>query len=155
MPLLLFLVVVFLYVYAEISLLVSMGAAIGVLPLIFLMLSISMLGLWLIKARGAFTLWQVRKDIANGQIPTQALGNSLFFVVAGVMFLIPGFLSDIVALLLLLPVTRHLIQTFFMRFLAGKVSFFSFVHSQQSAQQSATTFEAEFEHKSEDNQRLK
>lgn len=154
MPLILFFLIVFLYIYAEISLLVSIGSAIGVLPLIGLMAIISMLGLWLIKARGAFTLWQVRKDIAHGQIPTQALGNSLFFVIAGVMFLVPGFLSDILAILLLLPITRHIIQAFFLKFFASKITFFSFSNAQHSAQNS-TTFEAEFEHKTDENQRLK
>jgi UPF0716 protein FxsA len=153
-----FLLAIFLYIYAEFSLLVSVGSSIGVLPLLLLMFAISALGLWLIKARGAYTLWQIRKEISQGQIPTQAVASSVFFVAAGVLFLIPGFLSDILAILLLLPITRNLCQALLFKFLGKRISFFSFsqnTFSTQHSSQQNTTFEAEFERKADDDKRIK
>lgn len=91
MPLLLFLAGLFLYIYIEISLLVSVGSAIGVLPLILLMITISAVGLWLVKLRGIMTIVQIRQEIAQGKIPAQAVTSSIFFAIAGVLLIIPGF----------------------------------------------------------------
>lgn len=153
MPILIFVFGLFFYIYCEISLLVSVGSAIGVLPLILAMLAISAAGLWLLKLRGAMTLHQIRQQLAQGQMPTQAVISSIFFAIAGVLFLIPGFLSDIVALLLLLPVTRHLLQALVMRMFTSRVKFQTFGHFGQSSQ--STTFEAEFERKQDEDKWLK
>ncbi|MCT8575008.1 FxsA family protein [Glaesserella parasuis] len=152
MPLLLFLAGLFLYIYIEISLLVSVGSAIGVLPL---MITISAVGLWLVKLRGIMTIVQIRQEIAQGKIPAQALTSSIFFAIAGVLLIIPGFLSDILALLLLLPITRQLLQAMFMKLFASRVKFMSFGSMNRTSSQNNTTFEAEFEHKQDEDKWLK
>ncbi|MCT8672975.1 FxsA family protein [Glaesserella parasuis] len=155
MPLLLFLAGLFLYIYIEISLLVSVGSAIGVLPLILSMITISAVGLWLVKLRGIMTIVQIRQEIAQGKIPAQALTSSIFFAIAGVLLIIPGFLSDILALLLLLPITRQLLQAMFMKLFASRVKFMSFGSMNRTSSQNNTTFEAEFEHKQDEDKWLK
>ncbi|MDE3996665.1 FxsA family protein [Glaesserella parasuis] len=155
MPLLLFLAGLFLYIYIEISLLVSVGSAIGVLRLILLMITISAVGLWLVKLRGIMTIMQIRQEIAQGKIPAQAVTSSIFFAIAGVLLIIPGFLSDIVALLLLLPITRQLLQAIFMKLFASRVKFMSFGSMNRTSSQNNTTFEAEFEHKQDEDKWLK
>ncbi|EQA01118.1 FxsA family protein [Glaesserella parasuis] len=155
MPLLLFLAGLFLYIYIEISLLVSVGSAIGVLPLILLMITISAVGLWLVKLRGIMTIVQIRQEIAQGKIPAQAVTSSIFFAIAGVLLIIPGFLSDIVALLLLLPITRQVLQAIFMKLFASRVKFMSFGSMNRTSSQNNTTFEAEFERKQDEDKWLK
>ncbi|MCT8817537.1 FxsA family protein [Glaesserella parasuis] len=155
MPLLLFLAGLFLYIYIEISLLVSVGSAIGVLPLILLMITISAVGLWLVKLRGIITIVQIRQEIAQGKIPAQAVMSSIFFAIAGVLLIIPGFLSDILALLLLLPITRQLLQAIFMKLFASRVKFMSFGSMNRTSSQNNTTFEAEFERKQDEDKWLK
>ncbi|MDG6345968.1 FxsA family protein [Glaesserella parasuis] len=155
MPLLLFLAGLFLYIYIEISLLVSVGSAIGVLPLILLMITISAVGLWLVKLRGIMTIVQIRQEIAQGKIPAQAVMSSIFFAIAGVLLIIPGFLSDILALLLLLPITRQLLQAIFMKLFASRVKFMSFGSMNRTSSQNNTTFEAEFERKQDEDKWLK
>ncbi|KAE9538718.1 FxsA family protein [Ursidibacter maritimus] len=160
MPILLFFVGLFLYIYCEISLLVAVGSSIGVLPLILLMIGISALGLWVIKLRGIMTVLSIRQQIAQGKIPTQAVISSLFFAISGVLLLIPGFLSDILALLLLLPITRTLLQGLVLKLVANKVPFHfsgsSHSHyNQQGKTSDNNTFEAEFERKADDDKWIK
>lgn len=155
MRFLLFVFGFFLYIYLEISLLVTVGSNLGVLPMICLMLAISAFGLWLLKIRGVFTVWQIKKQIGEGKIPTQALSSSILFLIAGILLIIPGFISDILALLALLPFTRNLIEKLAMRFLADKVKFFSFGSANYTSQAQETTFEAEFERKADEDKRLK
>lgn len=155
MPIFIFLFGLFLYIYCEISLLVSVGSSIGVLPLILLMIAISAAGLWLIKLRGMMTIWQIRKEIGEGKIPTQAVISSVFFAIAGVLLLIPGFLSDILAILLILPVTRTLFQGLFMKYFANKIRFASFGKSFYSQPRDNNTFDAEFERKQDEDKWIK
>lgn len=155
MRFLLFIFGFFLYIYLEISLLVSVGSNIGVLPMICLMLAISAFGLWILKIRGVFTVWQIKKQIGEGKIPTQAVSSSILFLIAGILLIIPGFISDILAVLALLPFTRKLIETLAIRFLADKVKFFSFGSANYTSQAQSTTFDAEFERKADEDKRIK
>ncbi|MGQ0286834.1 FxsA family protein [Pasteurellaceae bacterium 22721_9_1] len=147
MPILIFLFGIFFYIYCEISLLVNIGASIGVIPLILLMIAISVVGLWLIKLRGVVAVWEIRKQLSEGKIPTQAVISSVFFVIAGVLLLIPGFLSDILAILLLLPITRTLFQSVLLKYLSKKFQFVSFGRTFSSSTKEETIFDAEFETK--------
>lgn len=155
MPILVILLGIFFYIYFEVSLLVSVGATIGILPTILLLLSLSFMGLWFVKLRGAYTLLAIRQDLSQGRMPAAAVGNSIMFLLAGVLLIIPGFLSDILAVLCVLPVTRKLIQTFvfntfknrvFMHFTSSIKHFYSHATSENE------TFEAEFEYKPDVNE---
>lgn len=150
MPILAILFGIFFYIYCEISLLVNIGSSIGVLPTILLLVVISFLGLWVVKLRGVYTLFSIKQDLSQGKIPTEAVGNSVMFILAGILLIIPGFLSDILAILCVLPVSRKWIQALvinsvknkvFMRFTSQNTHF----HSQSS--QDNNTFDAEFERK--------
>lgn len=150
MPILAILFGIFFYIYCEISLLVNIGSTIGVLPTILLLVVISFLGLWIVKLRGVYTLFSIKQDLSQGKIPAEAVGNSVMFILAGILLIIPGFLSDILAILCVLPFSRKWIQAFvinsvknkvFMHFTAQTSSF-----SATSAQDS-NTFDAEFERK--------
>lgn len=154
MPLLILLFALLLYIYSEISLLITLGSAIGVLPLILLMIAISCAGLWLIRLRGIATILQIRQQISQGQMPTQAVTNSLFFAISGILLLIPGLLSDILAISLLIPLTRTLLQRIFLKLLGDK---FRFVHIAPNfrTQNDQQTFEAEFERKQDEDRWLK
>lgn len=157
MPVILFILGFFLYIYIEISLLVSVGSTIGVLPLMLLMVAISVVGLWVLKARGVFTAWQIKKQLSEGKVPTQAVSSSVLFVLAGILLIIPGFISDFLAVLVLLPFSRRLLEKTAKRFLADKIKFFQFGSQQyhSNSSQSETTFEAEFERKVDEDKRIK
>lgn len=155
MPALLLFFAFFIYIYFEISLLISVGANIGAFPLIIVMLAISALGLWIIKVRGIFTLWQIKRQVSEGQIPTQAFVSSVFLVIAGILLIIPGFLSDIFAIFLMLPFTRQFAERWLIHFFNSKVLFSSVRPSSYQASQPNTTFEAEFERKQDENKWIK
>lgn len=152
MPILIFLFGVFFYIYCEISLLVSIGSEIGVLPTILLLVAISFVGLWFVKLRGVYTLYSIKQDLSQGKMPTEAVGNSVMFVLAGILLIIPGFLSDILAILCVLPFSRKLIQAFVINSVKNKV-FLRFTaqnsHFHSQSPQDSNTFDAEFERKPE------
>lgn len=139
-----FFLVFFLYVYCEISLLVTIGSNTSVLFLLLLMIFISAAGLWLVRLRGLATLFSIRQQLAQGNIPQEAMISSVQYALAGILLIIPGFISDILAILLLLPFTRTIITTYLLNYFKTKTTF-----STQNTHyySSSNTFEADFERK--------
>ncbi|WP_210528478.1 FxsA family protein [Rubellimicrobium arenae] len=100
-------------VLAEIAGFVIIGRAIGILGTLALVVLATLLGVAILKRQGSEALAQMRGTLRVGQDPRPALLRGGFGLVAALLLVMPGFLSDIVALLLLLPpvqraVVRHL-----------------------------------------------
>lgn len=160
MPFIAFLFAVFLFIYVELSLLVWVGSHLGILMLILLLIGSSLLGITLIRVRGWYSLTRVKQQLTQGQLPTDALFGSLRWLVAGILFVIPGFVTDILACVLLSPLGRYLINTFIRsRFVLFQQNIFktdrTFYSSQGNGQNDSEIFEAEFEKEADENKRLK
>ncbi|WP_448906076.1 FxsA family protein [Haemophilus parahaemolyticus] len=146
MPLLIIFFALILYIYCELSLLVSVSAALGVFPTIFLLIAISVLGVWLVKLRGLYTMLSIRQDLTQGKLPTDAVINSVLFIIAGILLIIPGFISDILAILCVLPFTRKLIKLWGLNMLKKRFQFINFTANQTAYRtKDDNVFDAEFE----------
>lgn len=99
---LLFLVVPFV----ELFVLIQIGHAFGALPTVLLLLAVSVVGAWLVKREGLSTLRRAQQQVRNGQVPGSELVDGVLILFAGVLLLTPGFLTDVVGVVLLLPPVR-------------------------------------------------
>ncbi|AWB52313.1 TPA: membrane protein FxsA [Pasteurella multocida] len=156
MPLVLFLFIAFLFIYTELSILVWIGSNIGVLALILLLILSSLFGLFMIRARGWYTLLNVQKQLSQGEIPTRALLKSGIWIVAGILFFIPGFLTDLIALFLLIPITSLWIE----KLITNKIHivrsrFFRYSQKANHSQSEGEVFEAEYEKQVDEDKRIK
>jgi UPF0716 protein FxsA len=93
----------------EIALFVKVGGIIGVLPTISLVLLAVVLGMAIVRHQGLSTLDQLTRDLENGRGDGDRLAHGALKVVAGVLLILPGFFTDAVALLLLIPPIRTLL----------------------------------------------
>ena len=160
MPFIAFLFAVFLFIYVELSLLVWVGSHLGILMLILLLIGSSLLGIVIIRARGWYSLTRIKQQLTQGQLPTDALFGSLRWLVAGILFVIPGFVTDILACVLLSPFGRYLLNLFIgSRLIAFRQNLFkthrTFYSSQGNPPREGEIFEAEFEKEADENKRLK
>lgn len=94
---------------AEIAVLIALGTQIGLWATLALLLLAGLAGMLLIRASGLAVLWQAREAAAAGRSPAGALLAGAFTVVAGILLIVPGFLTDFLALLLLIPAFQALI----------------------------------------------
>jgi UPF0716 protein FxsA len=90
----------------EIAVLIQVGQWLGVLDTIGLLLLISLIGVWLVKRQGGGTLRRIREDLEYGRMPTDSLIDGGLLMTAGVLLLVPGFVTDFFGLLLLVPPVR-------------------------------------------------
>jgi UPF0716 protein FxsA len=93
----------------EIVLLIQIGGEIGALATIAWLIVAAVIGINLIRLQGVATLIQAREQMAQGKAPAEALANGLLLAFAGVLFVVPGFATDAIAILCLIPALRRLI----------------------------------------------
>ena len=91
---------------AEVVVLVLVGSQVGVLATLGLLVLAVMLGFALVSGRGAATVRAVVVAVRRGESPGAAIVDSAIFAIAGILLILPGFLSDVAGLLLLLPPVR-------------------------------------------------
>jgi UPF0716 protein FxsA len=102
-----FITVIFLLVpIVEIFLLINVGGIIGAPWTILLVVLTAVIGVRLLKIQGMSTLKRAQNKMQTGQMPAQEMLEGMGLVVAGAFLLTPGFFTDAVGFLLLLPLTR-------------------------------------------------
>ncbi|MDQ2649999.1 MAG: FxsA family protein [Actinomycetota bacterium] len=97
---------------AELYVIVQVAGGIGVAETILLLVVVSMVGASLAKSQGIAVLARVQRTVAAGKVPSAELVDGALIIFAGALMIAPGFISDCVALLLLLPPTRFPVRSF-------------------------------------------
>ena len=92
----------------EMWLLITVGGHIGALNTIFLVMLTALIGVGLLKRQGFATLWRGQEKLQQGQVPAQEIIEGIVLAVSGALLLTPGFVTDVIGFLGLLPFTRIL-----------------------------------------------
>ena len=95
----------------EIYLLIQIGSAFGVFTSIALVVFTGFLGAYLARIQGLQTLFRIQGSLGEGRMPSGELLDALLIGVAGLVLLTPGFLTDTVGFVLLIPSTRNAIKS--------------------------------------------
>jgi UPF0716 protein FxsA len=110
------LVVLFLLVpLAELYVIIQVGQAFGALNTIALLVLISAVGAWLVKREGMSVWRRFQRQIETGAVPGREIADGVMILFAGALLLSPGFLSDLVAIALLLPPVRAVVRVAVLR----------------------------------------
>ena len=94
----------------EIYLLIQIGSAFGVFTSIALVVFTGFLGAYLARIQGLQTLFRIQESLKEGRMPSGELLDALLIGVAGLVLLTPGFLTDTVGFVLLIPSSRNAIK---------------------------------------------
>ncbi len=94
----------------EIYLMIKMGSFFGALTPISLVIITGFLGAFLARIQGLQTFYRIQESLNDGRMPKGELLDALLIVLAGIVLLTPGFLTDSVGFMLLIPVTRNLFK---------------------------------------------
>lgn len=101
------LLLIILIPIVEIYLLVQLGGLMGVWPTIALVAASGVLGASLARREGRRALARYQEAIAKGELPEEGIVSGLLILLGGVLLLVPGVLTDIVGLPLLIPPVRR------------------------------------------------
>ena len=94
----------------EIFLLIEIGSMFGALTAVTLVILTGFLGAFLARMQGLQTLYRIQESLREGRMPSGELLDALLIVIAGLVLLTPGFLTDSAGFLLLIPASRNFIK---------------------------------------------
>ena len=114
MFLLVFLLIILVPVL-ELIVMFKVAGAFGWLETLSVLVLISFVGAWLVRRQGLSMLMRIQRELSEGTVPTKSVVDGLLLLVAGVLLLTPGFVSDVFGILLVLPPTRIALRTALIR----------------------------------------
>ena len=106
----------------EIGLFIQVGGFIGLWPTLAIVLGTALAGSWLVRMQGALALAQLRGSLSELRDPTEPIAHGAMILFAGALLLTPGFFTDAMGLLLLVPAVRAAV----LRYLAARIRVQSF-----------------------------
>jgi UPF0716 protein FxsA len=116
------LIAVFILVpLAELYVIFRVGDAIGVIPTILLLAADSLLGSFLLRSQGRSVWRRFNAALAEARMPHREVLDGVLVIFGGAFLLTPGFLTDIVGLVLLIPPTRAVVRRLLVRRLGRRI----------------------------------
>jgi UPF0716 protein FxsA len=122
MPLLALLAIFIVVPLAELYVILKVGDAIGALWTIALLAADSVLGSLLLRAQGRSVWRRFNEALAAGRMPHREVMDGVLVIFGGAFLITPGFLTDIVGLILLIPPTRAIVRRLVVRRLGRRVA---------------------------------
>ncbi|OCF99459.1 FxsA family protein [Gilliamella sp. wkB308] len=130
----------FIYAYCEISFFIKVADSIGVFLALICIIATSFIGFSLVKTQGLKNFSIMRQKMANHQSLKNEVIKNVALLFAGFFLLIPGFLTDILGVILLIPY----VQNYLVKLVVEKMPIQSSVDSSRSYNQSDEIIEGEF-----------
>ncbi len=103
------LIIIFALAWIEISLFIQVAHALGVLMTTLMVIFTSALGMSLVKNQGMKNFMLMQEKLARNESPAEEMIESVSLIIAGFLLLLPGFFTDFLGLLLLLPPVQKLL----------------------------------------------
>jgi UPF0716 protein FxsA len=122
-PLLLLIVVFIVVPLAELYVILRVGDAIGWAPTLAILVADSLIGSFLLKNQGRAVWRRFNEAMREGRVPHREVIDGALVIFGGAFLITPGFLTDIVGILLLLPPTRSFFRKVVVARLGGRVVF--------------------------------
>lgn len=121
MPFLIMFIIFVLIPVVELSVLIRVGEVLGSWNTVALVILTAVVGVSLVRSQGLSTLMSVQKKLAAGEAPGQEIVEGMMLAMAGILLLIPGFVTDLIGLILLTPITRAPLARYFYQRMQLKV----------------------------------
>lgn len=97
---------------AELYILIHLGGIIGGLNTVILVIVTGFIGAYLARMEGLNTMIKVRQNLNQGRMPAEELLDAFIILIAGLLLITPGLLTDTAGLLLLWPPTRNIFKRY-------------------------------------------
>ena len=135
-------VLFFVIPVVEVYLLVQVGSAIGAGWTILLVILTAIVGVNLLRQQGLQTLMRANQSMAQGQVPAMEMMEGLLLAIGGVCLITPGFFTDAVGFVFLLPISRKGIIRYLL--LNSTIQTSYSVHKENNRSENSKTIEGEF-----------
>ena len=94
----------------ELCLVLLLGQYLGIAWTLVFIIGTGILGTWLARTQGLSTYQRIQQQLSQGRMPTDSLIDGALILLAGVLLITPGVLTDLVGILLMIPPSRILFR---------------------------------------------
>ncbi|MBA3063173.1 MAG: FxsA family protein, partial [Atribacteria sp.] len=105
----------------ELYILIEVGKKIGSLTTIGVIILTGIIGAYLVKSQGFMILRKIQNDLNEGIMPGDSLIQGAIILAGGILLLTPGFVTDILGFIFLMPVSRNIVKKYLLKWLKGKI----------------------------------
>ncbi|MEA3454493.1 MAG: FxsA family protein [Candidatus Caldatribacteriota bacterium] len=105
----------------ELYILIEVGKRIGSLATIGIIIFTGILGAYLVKNQGFMILKKIQNDLNDGIMPGDSMIQGAIILAGGILLLTPGFVTDILGFIFLIPVSRKVVKKYLLKWLKGKI----------------------------------
>ena len=139
------LLVLFIIIPAiELALFIKVGAIIGVFPILAFIFLSAVIGMAVMQRQGVSTLFKVNEKLEKGETPANEVIQGFLLGVGGVFLILPGFLTDFLGILLLIPPIRRRMASYILRKSAENGQNVFRFYQQATKKNDEHTFDGEF-----------
>ena len=132
----------------ELYLIIEVGSRIGALWTVLLVIGTAVIGVQLLRFQGFNTLKRAQENMARGSMPAMEMMEGIVLAVGGALLITPGFVTDALGFLCLIPVSRRaMIKAFIARTGVLTGSFHGGPQTRREPSEDGRTIEGEFHHK--------
>ena len=116
MPFLLIFLIIFVFIpLTELYVLIEVGDRIGAFATIWLVVLTAVIGGWLVRKQGMGILFRIRQQMEQGEAPAIEMLEGALLALMGILLLLPGFITDALGFLLLIPPLRRFLVLEFLK----------------------------------------
>lgn len=118
-----FYIFIFLFIVlpvVEIATFIQFGSFLGTFNTIVLIFLTAVIGVYLVRLQGISTILNIQKDIVSGNAPIENIIGGLLILLSGLLLLVPGFFTDSVGFLGLIPFTRKIFANLLIKRFMGQ-----------------------------------
>lgn len=119
----------------ELFLLIQVGKVIGAWDTVFIVVATGLVGAYMAKSQGLSILLSTQKQLSQGQLPTDNIIHGILVFIGGVLLITPGFVTDLVGMSFVFPITRkfflHSVKSFLQKKIqSGGIHFYTNVNGE-------------------------
>ena len=104
----------------EIATFIQFGSFLGTFNTIILIFLTAVIGVYLVRLQGISTILNIQKDIVSGNAPIENIVGGLLILLSGLLLLVPGFVTDSIGFLGLIPFTRKIFANLLIKRFMGQ-----------------------------------
>ena len=107
----------------EISIFMTVGSYIGKLNTILIILITALTGVYLVRKRGIKLLFESRKNLSQGIMPTEEIKGGIFLLISGLLLITPGFFTDCIGFAVFLKPVQNFVATQAKRYFNSRIRY--------------------------------
>ena len=106
----------------ELILLIQLGSYIGILNTVIIVILTALIGANMVRSEGTGVIVRIQKNMQDGIFPGDDLISGAMILVAGALLLTPGFFTDVIGFLFVIPFTREPVKKYIKGYIKKKMN---------------------------------